>query len=80
LFRTVLGDFHVRFVSPPHTFDELEIKEQKNGRLYDYSFTGYPKMGPVEAPGRTYFVKRGNKLFMAHYPDLASALTKTPMR
>jgi hypothetical protein len=81
LFITDRGDFDVLFLPATHVFDLLEIKEQKNGRFYDYSFSGYPPSGAhVESGGRTYFIKRGNKLFVANYASLATALAKAPMR
>lgn len=81
LFRTILGDFDVVFLPAPHVFDQLEVHEQRNGRFYDYSFSGYPLTAAhVQSGGRTYFVKRGNKLFVANYADLAAALAKAPMR
>ena len=81
LFRTDRGDFDVLFLPAPYVFDLLEVKEQKNGRFYDYSFSGYPPSGAhVESGGRTYFVKRSNKLFVANHADLATALAKAAMR
>ena len=81
LFRTNRGDFDVLFLPAPYVFDLLEVKEQKNGRFYDYSFTGYPPHGAhVESGGPTYFVKRGSKLFIANHAGLAAALAKAPLR
>jgi hypothetical protein len=81
LFRTSLGDFDVVFLPAPHGFDQLEVNESRNGRFYDYSFGGYPVTAAhVESGGRTYFVKRGNKLFVVNYADLAAVLAKVPLR
>lgn len=81
LFRTARGDFDVLFLPPPFVFDRVEVKEQKNGRFYDYSFSGSPTSGAhIESGGRTYFVKRGNKLFVANDAGLAAALANASMR
>ena len=82
LFRTARGDFEVLFLPAPLVFDSVEVKEQRNGQLYGYSFSGDPRYGggPIDSNHRIYFVKRGNKLFMANGAGLAAALTNASMR
>ncbi|HVZ16175.1 MAG TPA: hypothetical protein VG897_03605 [Terriglobales bacterium] len=75
LFRTTAGDFEVLFLAGGRSFDSLVIHKYETSGRYVYSFEGTPRaQSSIDSSIPTYFVKRGNQLFIVTSAKLAENL------
>jgi hypothetical protein len=77
--RTNLGDLDVLFMSRPRNFDDLKIKERRDGRGYLYTFSGMPDVWPrnlkhIGSIHHTYYFRIDNYLLSVGSDELRNAV------
>lgn len=79
VFRSNLGDIEVVFMPKPQTFQGFRVTEHAARDGWWYSFGGTPRVWKANHFGsvrRTYFMKRGNQLFVLGEGELRLRLIK----
>ena len=76
-YRTRGGVFQALFLPQSQTFDELQIRERRDGAFYLYSFEGQPKRstaGPMTASRPFHFLENLNRLIVSDDKELVAHL------
>jgi hypothetical protein len=79
VYRTNYGDVDVVFMPKAQTWESFKVSERHLGSGYMYTFAGTPRVWDVNQFGtarRTYFLKRGNQLFVIGGAELRARLEK----
>lgn len=77
IYKTSGGVFEALFLPQSQTFDELQIRERRDGAFYLYSFEGQPKSSsadPWTASRPFHFVKNLNRLIVSRDKELVAHL------
>jgi hypothetical protein len=77
VYKTSGGVFEALFLPQSQTFDELQIRERRDGAFYLYSFEGKPKRSnpdPMTASRPFHFLKNLNRLIVSRDKELVARL------
>ena len=77
IYKTSGGIFEALFMPRSQTFDELQIRERRDGAFYLYSFEGEPKSSsadPWTASRPFHFLKNLNRLIVSRDKELVAHL------
>ena len=77
IYKTSRGVFEALFLPQSRSFDELQIRERRDGASYLYSFEGQPKSStadPMTASRPFHFLKNLNRLIVSRDKELVAHL------